>query len=578
MIGPLHFALPIALAALAAAPLLAVAAWYEARRRRQADARYGGAATLRRGRGRTRGVVRATLLIGAVVLLALALARPRWGTALVLVERRGIDVAIVLDVSRSMTAMDTPPSRAAAAAFGLRGLLSHLTGNRVGLVTFAGGAFTRSPLSLDLGAVSSLVTRAQGDAPLVVGGTDLRTAIDHALSLLDVADPAHAQAIVLVSDGEDLGSDIAGAVQRARERDVPIYTVLAGTTTPTALPASSGGTELTRGDPATLERIASESGGGSRDLASIAGLAVEFRQLRQTRFDAATERVPVDRFPWFVAAALALLATHALIPASRETRALPLPRRGLAGLGGAALLLLAGCGGTALYRHVQAGNHEYGAQRYEPALAAYGAAAALAPDDPAITYNRANTLYQLGRMDEAAATAALALAATKDDALRLRLHYTTGNTAARAGDLERARAAYEAVLRLDPGDRDAKANLELVLRVLDPPAPPPPEEGEERPTPTPGQQPGATPTPAPGQGDATQPPGQATPAAADGPPDDPGGATLSAEEARAALQRALAQLGPEITVEQAREILALARQANELERLPARGGGGVPPR
>ena len=585
------FAQPLALLALLTLPALLLAERHRARRRAEADARYGGSPALRPGRGAGRERARAALLLAAIVLLTLAMARPRWGRAPAPVEQRGIDVAIVLDVSRSMTATDIAPTRAEASARGLRAMLLRMQGNRAGLVTFAGSAFERSPLTLDLGALATLVDRAQAEAPLVQPGTDLRLALETALNLLTVDDAARTQAIVLVSDGEDLGTGIAAALQRARDRHVPVYTVFAGTEAEVQLPPTTtttvprGAPDVTRAARAPLEVIARETGGSTRDLPATAGLAVEFRRLRQTQFATADQPAPIERFPWFLGAALALLLAHTLIPASSETPLLPRPARAsrrraaIAAGAGVAALLLVGCAGTAAYRQVEQGNREYALGRYDAALSAYRAAER--PEDAAVNYNIANALYRLQRFDEAAVTVATALTGTRDPDLVARLQFTAGDVAYQRGELTRARAAFEAALRRDPKDGDAKANLELVLRRLRPPepqqqqpngqlAPQPGQQGQQQPQPQgqPGQQPGQ---PQPGQG-TPQPGQQPGPAGASGVAGTPG-------DARAALEAALAELGPEVSVEDARRILALAKQANDLNRLAPRGsGGGIPPR
>ncbi len=199
---------PLALLALLALlPLLGVWA-YATWRRRRIDAAYAGPQALRRGLSPRRDLLRAALLLVAVALIAVAVARPQWGGTESPLTRRGIDVAVALDISRSMSATDIEPSRAAAAAAGLTDMLTHLRGDRVGLVTFGGSAFPRSPLTLDLDAIAFLVNRAQIEGTLVEPGTDLGEAIATALQLLDVPDRAEGQAIVVISDGEDLGGDL----------------------------------------------------------------------------------------------------------------------------------------------------------------------------------------------------------------------------------------------------------------------------------------------------------------------------------------------------------------------------------
>ncbi|RLT43186.1 MAG: VWA domain-containing protein [Chloroflexi bacterium] len=593
MTEDMRLATPLALVALILVPLLIGAAWYEARQQRLSAARYGGSPALRLGVSPRRRALQRLLVIAAVVLLIVAAARPQWGYAPEAAEQRGIDIAIVLDVSRSMTATDIAPSRAGAAAQELRSMLNHLGGNRVALVTFAGTAFIRSPLTVDLPAVANLVNRAQGDAPLVRAGTDLRVAIESAVDLLSVNDPATAQVIVLVSDGEDLGTDVQVAIERANAHHIAIYTVFAGTETPTRLPGSTDSTDVTRGDPRALGAIARGTGGATRDVRGMAGLAVDFARMRQTLFQVTDNRVPRDRFEWFIGAALVLLLVQAAVPTSRETPLIPglasprSTRRRSGAMTALAVMTLAltGCiGGSAAYRHVTTGNRLYEAGRFGDAIEAYQQASLIKPNDLAIQYNTANALNRLGRLVEAQTVVDDALAKNPDASLSTRLLYTNGNTSAQHADLERARAAFRQVLRQNPDDQDAKANLELVLRLIAPPPPPPGQQpsqdqqpGQQQAGPqsssgTPGSQPGGGSQPGTGSGQPT--PGAGRPGASATP-----GRTVTAQEsANAALQAELSQLGAEVSPEEAARILELAQRANDLGGLANRPRGGVTPR
>ncbi len=600
MIEGFRFAEPVALYALVAPLLIVVATWYAERRRREAAALTALPSALRRGASHGRRLLRGVLVAAAALLLVIGAARPQWGYEDAEVAQRGIDLVIVLDVSRSMLAEDIAPSRAAASAAGLQEMLVHLTGNRVGLVTFAGSAFERSPLTLDLDALASLIARAQQEAPLVQPGSDLAAALDAALDALEAQGEARGQAILLVTDGEEVSGDVLATAQRAITAGIRIDTVFAATNAPTALPEASGGTDITTGDRTILDQIASMTGGDTREVQAIAGLAVDLRRLQQTTFDEDTERQPIDRFTWFLAAGLALLALDLVVgEASRLRR--PRLRGGLV-TASIAALILGGCAGTALYRAVEEGNEAYAEGRYEDALVAYQRALEGAPEDPAVLYNLGNTWHMLGRLREATDVSRSALDATTDNAtLRAKIEYALGNHAFMDGQVEAARDRYIATLRLDPTDADAKANLELLLWYLEAP-PPPPQEGEDGDTPSPdddgedGEQPGQQPqpgeaTPAPGapSGEGTPPPGEGQPGGqpgSDAPPGPSGedgsegeqGGAQTFEEAQAALAEALGSLGPEVTREEALRILELARRANELAPLPGRPGGGVPAR
>lgn len=577
------FGQPLALLALLALiPILS--AWaYAERRRNMAEAAYGGPSALRRGLSPRRRTLRAALVLGAVALVAVAAARPQWGSTEGPLERRGIDVAVALDISRSMGATDVQPSRAAAAASGLTDMFEHLRGDRVGLVTFGGSAFERSPLTLDLDAVAFLVSRAQIEGSLVEPGTDIGAAIRASLRLLDVPDRANTQAMVVISDGENLGEGLEEAAAAARDQGIRIYTVAVGTdegaTVPPRVTPEPGliaprrdeaESTVSRADRETLGRIASLTGGDTREVDGIAGLAVEFARLQQTSFDEETQSIPIERFQWFLGAAVVLLLMHWLIAEGRRPAA-PLRVRRRRGLGAAAVigglacaLLLAGCGGTAAYHRVQDGNEAYAAGRYDEALAAYEDAKTLLPEDPAVHYNIGNTYHQLQRYDEAAAssrTAAEAAARQGDSGTYVYAMYAAGNHAFANQALEEARDAYIEALLRDPADADAKHNLELVLRMLNP--------GQQQPpaaTPTPEGNPAPGESPGPGNGEGT-PPSGATPAGGQGasPTAAAGGPGATPEAGATAAPGATSAAGqPGTTGEPGGDAQSLSDQLDEL--------------
>ncbi|MBM3140814.1 MAG: VWA domain-containing protein, partial [Chloroflexi bacterium] len=356
-LGEYELAQPLGLLAILAIIPVAFALRAASARGRAADAAYGGPPEIRAGVSEWRRRARTALAVAAIVLIAIALARPRWGESDIAVERRGIDVAIALDVSRSMSAADAEPTRARAAARGLQDLLRHMRGDRVGLVTFAGSAFERSPLTTDLDALAQLVARSQGEAPLVSPGTDLGGAIEIALNVLSVDSAAKTQVVVLVSDGEDRepqdrGERLEVALSRARDKRVRVYTVLAGTEGGARLTDRAAvGDEVSRANPSALERIARETGGEVRAVDQIAGLAVDFRRMSQSLFEQERDRAPIERFQWFAGVALLLLlAQTALGDGVGRRRSVAAAAPAGAVLPALLALVLAGCAGTALYR------------------------------------------------------------------------------------------------------------------------------------------------------------------------------------------------------------------------------------
>ena len=605
------FANPLALVWLLAVAPAVAAAWYASRLRQRADEAFGGAAELRRGRSGWRRPLQLGLLLAALALAAVAVARPQWGAEERELTRLGVDVAVALDISRSMTADDLDPSRAEAAAAGLTEMLAHLRGDRVGLVTFAGEAFQRSPLTLDLEPLTQLIARSQNEAALVAQGTDLGGALTAALDLLDVDDPADTQVIVLISDGEDVAEGFEEALLRANDLGVRVYTVAVGTPEGGWMPGSQDRPSYV--DVDTLGGIATRTGGNMRTLDAIAGLAVEFQRLRRSAFDEGANSAPIDRFQWFLAGALVLLLAQSWIAEGARRRArLPNARIVLAGTGVLAALLIVGCG-SAAYEDVRRGNEAYEEEAFEDALAAYQGAAGDPSESeapPPIDYNIGNTLHRLERYEEATVATTAALNATDDPVLAARASYAVGNHAFQRGDLEAAREAYIAVLLRDPGDVDAKHNLELVLRLLSggepppaagqqPPPPDPPDSDNEGDSDEQEQDPGDGPGDPGDQEPEDDSGGEGDPGEEGDEPPTEGGSDIPPEpedgtpsgdqptpprnldEARAQLSEALLELGDTpLSLEQALDILDLVRIANSLEALepPERTGGALPDR
>ena len=117
------------------------------------------------------------LLLGVLSLAAMfALAGPRWGTRVVETETKGLDLVIAVDISRSMLAEDTDPSRLERAKREARRLIHDLSGDRIGLVAFAGQSYVMSPLTVDGSALQLLIDALDPDVAST-GGSDFALAL-----------------------------------------------------------------------------------------------------------------------------------------------------------------------------------------------------------------------------------------------------------------------------------------------------------------------------------------------------------------------------------------------------------------
>ena len=170
----------------------------------------------------------------AVTALLVSLARPLFGHREIKVERPGVDLMIALDISKSMLAEDASPSnRLAAAKSAILRLLDRPSGDRVGLIAFAGEAFLMTPITQDHQAVvrslEALTTTATSKP-----GSDIAAALKLAVQSFDPKQQS-GKAIVLISDGEELQGDAIVAAREVATKGVSIFTVGVGSTTGTRI-------------------------------------------------------------------------------------------------------------------------------------------------------------------------------------------------------------------------------------------------------------------------------------------------------------------------------------------------------
>ena len=166
---------------------------------------------------------KAIIVMAAVALLIIAIARPRYGFYFEEMSGKGVDVFVLLDVSRSMLAEDVKPNRLERAKSDILDLLEKLEGDRVGLIAFAGAPVVQVPLTTDHGFFKLMLDDIDvNSAPR--GGTLIGDAIRNAMESME-ARADRDQAIVLITDGGDQDSFPQEAADAAAQRGVRIITV-----------------------------------------------------------------------------------------------------------------------------------------------------------------------------------------------------------------------------------------------------------------------------------------------------------------------------------------------------------------
>ena len=279
---------------------------------------------------RWRANLQITLMLVGAALLLVALARPRWGTSTQTVYSRSRNVLVALDVSRSMLARDVHPNRLERAKVDLLDLIGELNGDRAGLLVFRGKANLLCPLTTDTAFLRQILDGVTIDsAPR--GSTDLALAIRRSLDALEPVMDAH-NAILLISDGEELTGTAIDAAREAGKRGVPIFTVGIGNPDGASIPDgdgvqkdASGKAVTTRLMESTLSAIASESGGAYVPLAT-AGTAhttlgsiyrQHLRRVAAKEQQETLERRYVERYQIFLIPAILLFCAAGMLSLGR---------------------------------------------------------------------------------------------------------------------------------------------------------------------------------------------------------------------------------------------------------------------
>ena len=235
--------------------------------------------------------------IAAIVLMVLALARPRYQEEVTLVDSEGIDIVLAMDVSTSMLARDLYPDRINASKDIAVEFLSQRKSDRIGIVVFAGESFTQCPLTTDKRTLINLMQEISTD--LIEDGTAIGNGLATAVARLSESD-AKSRVVVLLTDGVNNSGEVSPqmAVEIAKTYGIRVYTIGVGregmapypVMTPWGVEVRNLEVEI---DEDLLKQIADETGGRyfrANDNTKLAEIYDEINQMEKAR-------TTVDSFP-----------------------------------------------------------------------------------------------------------------------------------------------------------------------------------------------------------------------------------------------------------------------------------------
>ena len=268
----------------------------------------------------------------ALFFLIIALARPQWGEREEVIQSEGMDILFVLDLSTSMLAEDTPPSRLNRAQTFIKKSLQNLADDRVGIVAFAGKAFLTVPLTTDFGYVSE-ITDTLEPSNIINQGTNIGEAISVAIKAFERGGEDNhktTRAIVLISDGEDFGDDALKAAEKLKEFGAGFFALSVGTPEGAPIPLRNEAgilqtykkdrnekTVLSRVNRDFMAKIATAGGGSYLELVNPDDAAYVVSKQLNTFHRAATKEqrqiTKIDRFPYFLLVSIILFFVNFFI-------------------------------------------------------------------------------------------------------------------------------------------------------------------------------------------------------------------------------------------------------------------------
>ena len=282
------------------------------------NANYANNTTLSPGRR----YLRLWLLLAAIVLLCVAVARPRWGWRILPFSDRGRDVMIVLDVSKSMRSEDVRPTRLKHAKLFIRNLIKSNPGDRFGLIAFAGSAFLECPLTVDKTSIFQTLDEINTDS-IPLGGTNIENALDTALLAFQAAEGGY-RAIVLISDGDELSGNSSKALGILKQKKIPLFVVGIGDPDGDGLikmTGPDGKSHLLRDaqgkfvqsklNEAQLKKLSTATGGiyvrSTATEPELAAINKRVRQLVPKEYSKSSSKRPIEKFHYPLCAAILLL-------------------------------------------------------------------------------------------------------------------------------------------------------------------------------------------------------------------------------------------------------------------------------
>jgi tetratricopeptide (TPR) repeat protein len=386
------------------------------------------------------------------------------------ITRKGIDVMIALDVSKSMLAQDIQPSRLERAKQVVSKIIDNSPEDKIGFVIFAGRAYLQMPMTVDHEAAKMYLSSASPD-DVPTQGTVISDALKMCSSAFNPKEKTY-KAIILISDGEDHDDDALKIAKQLGKEGIMINTI--GIGSPQGAPImdpetnsyktdDKGNTVITKLNQQELSEIAKDGNG----LYQLYSTTNEVANNIKTRLSGIGREAAVSDssykafkqyFQYLLGAALAFLIIEFFVSEKRKMNKKI-----------AVTVVIFLCAANASFaqnaeNEIIKGNEAYKKNNYDAAENSYRSALKIADNNTIASYNLGNTLYRKENTDEAVESFDNTIKNSTDNVTKENAYYNKGVAYQKAKKLPECINAYENALMLNPQDEDARQNLQRALK------------------------------------------------------------------------------------------------------------------
>ena len=431
------------------------------------------------------------LLLAALGMMIVCLARPQYGTKIDTRKRRGIEAIVALDVSNSMLATDVSPSRLDKAKMLISNLVDGMTDDKIGLIVFAGDAFTQLPITSDYVSAKMFLDNIS-PAMINVQGTDIARAIELATHSFTQQEGV-GRAIFVITDGEDNEGGAEEAAADALKRGMKVYVLGIGSTegSPIPMPGRSGYMTDNAGNTVVSKlneemcRSISQAGGGAyiyvdNSSSAVSALQKHADKLAKADIESVLYSEFDEHFRDFAWAALVLLIIETIILARRNRlfsrfRLFPSAKATIV-----TLVLLSPLAGdfmpgmsTQAFAQkkndryfIRHGNRQYRDSLFTKAQVDYQKAIEKDNANAVAHYNLGNAQLAQGLPKDAMKSFETAARMQTDRLLAAQAYHNMGVILQSQKQFKEAIQCYQNALRRNPKDDETRYNLALCMHQL----------------------------------------------------------------------------------------------------------------